>query len=226
MDNTVKGKNVVISILVSGTYYPIFCCKDAEFTINQDEIETTSVNSGSSREYEPGMMNATLSVSGVTTIDNSEGQISVNYLSQQSIRRQTQDIILTMTANNGTILITSFRAIIVTSGFNRNTLGYSQSNVSFRITGDVEFDTIITPPTVLTVYSIYITCVEGEFSVQDNDLIGVEVIQVARSGDTHEETSGTPGNHQYQFVSGTGTINFYSSNPFNDDEVIYVEYKA
>jgi len=52
--NTIKGKNIVCSMDVGGTFYPIFCSKTAEFTVNQDEIETTSVNSGSSREYVQG----------------------------------------------------------------------------------------------------------------------------------------------------------------------------
>lgn len=223
--NTIKGKNIVCSLLSGSTYYPIFCGKSAEFNVNQDEIEVTSVNSGSSREYVPGMMNATLSMTGVTTLDNTNGRISVLYLMQQSIRRATHDVIITLTDDTGADVVISFNAIITATGFTRDVASYSQCSVNFRITGDVGFDTIITPPVAENVYSFTLDCVEGEISVSDVLLAGVEILQVARTGITHNETTGTPVGRQFKYTSGTGTITFDASIPFNSGEDVYIEWK-
>jgi hypothetical protein len=223
--NTIRGKNIVCSLLSDATYYPIFCGKTAEFTINQDEIETTSVNSGSSREYIPGMMNATLSMTGVTTLDNSNDRISVLYLMQQSIRRATHDLIITLTDDNGDDIVLSFQAIITSSSFSRDVASYSQSSVNFRITGDIGFDTVIDPPVILNVYSITLSVTAGANTVSDMGLVGADILQVARTGITHNETTGTPVGRQFKFTSGTGTVTFDSAIPFESGEDVYVEYK-
>jgi hypothetical protein len=226
MDNKVKGKNVVIAMLIDATYYPVFCCKTAEFTMLQDEFETTSINSGSSREYEPGMMNASLSISGVTTLDNTNGKVSITYLLQQAIRRTTQTFRMTLTDNDGDDLVISFSGFLTRGSLNRDVNGFSQSAVDIRITGDISIDEIILPPAPEEVYTIYKTCTAGQSSVQDNLLIGATVLIVARSGDVHEVTSGTPGNHQYRHTSATGVVDFDTTNPFNTGEVIMVNYKT
>jgi hypothetical protein len=224
--NTIKGKNIVCSMDVGGTYYPIFCAKNAEFNVNQDEIETTSVNSGSSREYDPGMMNATLSMTGVTTLNNTNGRISPLYLMQQSIRRATQSLIINLTDDDGADVVIDFSAIITATGFTRDVASYSQCSVNFRVTGDINFDTVITPPAPSEVFSIYLSTTAGNTTVSDAALTGKEVLLVAREGSVYNETTGTPTGRYFKFTSGTGTITFDSSIPFNTGEVVYVEYKT
>ena len=60
---------------------------DKPLSVSQDEIEVTSINSGSSREYLPGTANGMLTVGGLSPIDNTEGKISIFYLLQQGIRQ-------------------------------------------------------------------------------------------------------------------------------------------
>lgn len=224
--NTVLGRNVIVSMYVVDGYYPVFCCKDAEFSMSQDEIETTSVNSGTSREYTAGMMSATLTVSGVTTLDNTNSRVSVTYLMQQSVRRQVREMMIVLTDDDSNDIVITFNAIITTTGFSRNTNGYSQSNVGFRVTGNILFDTVIPPPVPETVFSDYFPCTGGSSSISDVSLQGVTILMVARSGDVHEETTGTPGNHEFKYTTGTGDISFDTNNPFNTGEVIYVEWKT
>lgn len=223
--NTIRGKNIVCSMLVDSEYYPIFCAKTAEFNVNQDEIETTSVNSGSSREYVPGMMNATLSMTGVTTLDNSNSRVSVLYLMQQSIRRQVRDLIITLTDDNGDDIVISFQAIITATGFTRDVASYSQSSVTFRVTGDINFDTVILPPSPETVYSDYYSITAGISTLTVTDLIGVDILMVARTGSIHNEITGTPTGREFAFNGTTGTITFDSSIPFESGEDVYVEWK-
>lgn len=223
--STVKGRNIVLSMYVTDNYYPIFCAKTMSYDPVQDEVEKTSINSGSSREYEAGMFSATVTCTGIQTLNNSGGKISVNYLGQQSVRRQKQQFLITQTDDDGNSLIMSFDGIIISPSFSRDTNGFGQSSVSIRVTGDVLYDSIILPPVPEEVFSDYFSCTEGQSSISDASLEDVEILQVARSGDTHEETTGTPGNHQFKYTSGTGTVLFDVNNPFNDGEWIYVEWK-
>lgn len=224
--NTIRGKNIVCSMYVTDAYYPIFCAKTAEFTINQDEIETTSVNSGSSREYVPGMSNATLSMTGVTTLDNTNDRVSVLYLMQQSIRRATQDCIITLTDDSGNDVVIQFYAIITSTGFTRDVASYSQSSVTFRVTGNITFDTVILPPVPDVVYSIYLNTTAGQYTVNDSALIDADILQVAREGSTYTEVTGTPSGRQFKFTASTGVLTFDSSLTFNPGETVFVMYKV
>lgn len=223
--NTVKGKNIVCSMFVTDNYYPVFCAKTAEFTMNQDEVEMTSINSGSSREYTAGMMNAVLSMTGVTARDNSDGKVSITYLMQQSTRRQTHNFAITLTDDEGFDIVISFSAIIITTGFSREVQGYSNSSVTFRITGDVDFDEVILPPAPEQVFSDYFAATAGLTSITDASLVGVDILQVAREGLTYDQTGGTPTGRQFKYTTLTGTIDFDASIPFNTGETVYVEWK-
>jgi len=51
------------------------------------------------------------------------------------------------------------------------------------------------------------------------------IIAVARTGATHYETAGTPGNLEFKTDLPNGDIIFDSTNVFNADEWVSVEYK-
>lgn len=224
MSNLVKGKNVVTSMFIIDTWYPIFCAKSGTFERVQDEIEVTSINSGSDKEFIPGMRSATLSMTGVTTLNNTNARISVLYLDQQS--RSVFQLRTSLTDNDGNNVAMTYNAIIKRTGFSRDVSSYSQSFVDFRITGAVTYGTIISPPAPPAVFSIYIDAVEGQTSVSSASLDGVTVKAVARSGQIHRSVSGTPGNMEFRYTDGvgTGTISFDPTNPFLAGEVIYVLY--
>ena len=43
---TVKGTNMIASIKISGTFYPVFCAKSCSFEMRNEIINRTSVNDG------------------------------------------------------------------------------------------------------------------------------------------------------------------------------------
>lgn len=45
----VLGRNITVSVFITDGFYPMLCAKSAELVMNQDEYETTTINSGSSR---------------------------------------------------------------------------------------------------------------------------------------------------------------------------------
>lgn len=228
--NTVLGRNAIIEMDVSGSFYPIFCCKSWEFVQNQEVIEVTTVNSPLSREYEPGMTTGTLNVSGVTIRNNTGGRISITYLIQESIRRAVQSMRIKLTDDDGGISYISFNAIITSNTLSRQFGSYSQSVTGFVITGVPVLSDIIPAPEACseTQEPLYIDCVAGESSVHDDLLeeAGVVILTVARTGVVYSEVPGTPGDFQFRFGGvGDGTINFSIANPFTAGEVIYVLYR-
>lgn len=237
MANQVLGKNVVVEMLISSVYYPLFCGKTRELPLEQDEIEVTHVNSGAAREYVPGMSNFLLNVTGLTILDNTEGRVSILYLMQQGIRRAINTFRMLFTDQDGDT------AFIIVQAFVRNTnvagdvTQWSQSSVTFRVTGEMTFGTIVPPPEIPACEqapTIYTTLAEGAISVQDNLLIAgvgetISILHVSRSGLTYYETAGTAGNLEFAYDTVAGTITFESTNPGNpaapDLEPVSIEYK-
>jgi hypothetical protein len=230
--NTIQGKNINVFMKVDSVYYPIFCGKSMTFSIAQDVLETTNVNSGSFRDYEAGMSTSNLEISGVSILNNLEGRLSISYLMQQSVRRVKQDWKISVLDDNGTTLLYTFKGLIITSSFDKTIPGFSQSSVSIQVCGNVDIGTVLPPgATVETVYSDWWnfaegnTSISGTSSVNGYNLIGVTVLEVDREGIEHDIiTSGTPVNRQAKHNNGAGSITFSSALPSNG-ETVFVLFK-
>ena len=225
--NIVRGNNQFIEMLIDGDYYPIFCCKDFDFTQSQELVEITSVNSGADREYQAGMTTAALNINGVTILDNTGGKISIAYLMQQSIRRAVQSMRIRMVSDDSTALQITFNALITTNTLSRSRGTFSQSATSMTVTGGIIFSEIIPPPAGKQIQDpLYLDFPVGDTSVSDVLLTaaGVTILEVQREGLGHDETNGTPGNRQFLFTAAGGIISFDPTNPSNG-ETVYVLYE-
>lgn len=241
--STVKSNNVIIEIKISGVYLPVFCGKTMEFSQNQETIEVTSVNSATGREYEPGMTTATLNITGVTIIDNSDSRVSLPYLMTESIRRTTQECRIRLIDDDGTSLQISFDAIIVNNTLSRAVGTYSQSATSLVITGGVSVGPVDPPaPIEVDVYSDYWIPSAGNNYI-DGDSSGTSPSAVANGGpfslgatDTVLEVdvegtefdvilSGTPTNRECKFNTSTFVITFPVDLIFDGSQRVFVEFK-
>lgn len=233
MSNKIRGRNVFVQIKIDGVFYPVFCAKTAVFQSNQEELECTHVNSGADREFVPGMGDATVDVTGITTSDNSNGRVSVIYLLQAAQRRQVFEMRLYMMDENANTLAITFSAFSTSRTISREIASFSQSAASFRITGPINIDTTIDPPTppVCEVQDpLYLTLAESATSVADALLEqdDVVILHVERNGMGLTETTGAPGNAEFKFTggAGNGTIAIDPTNPgMPGGETIYVLYK-
>lgn len=230
MNNTILGTDVVAQIEIDGEWFPVFCAKSVSLNVNQGEIETTDVNAANARSFLPGISDSTVNVSGVTELNNDEGRVSIFYLLQSSIRRQIFPWRIIFENQDGDTQTVSFDAFLLNGLVDGTVSQFSQSNITYRVTGEFQFSEIVPPPSapICEVEDpLYKTVVAGQNSVSDSLLTqsGVEILEVQREGLGQVQTTGTPGNREFRFIAGTGTIEFSSSIPFEAGEIIYILYK-
>lgn len=230
--NKVLGKRVYVEMLVDSVWYLIFCAKTAALDLNQDEIEVTSVESEADREFEPGMSDATITCSGITVLDNTEGRISLFYLLQPEVRRNMQTVRMRFIDQDSDTNQVSFTCMIKTLGITKDVVSFSQSTVVFRVSGGLTTGSVPAPSASAceVVDELYIDCVADESSVHSTSLdpeggYVKTIITCARTGIVHTETTGTPTGTQFLFTTAAGTISTDSANPYIAGEFIYVLYK-
>lgn len=227
MGNQVLSNNVIIEMLVNGIYYPVFCGKTMSYSQDQELVEITSVNSAYSREYVSGMSTASLNITGVTILDNSDNRIAITYLMNEQIRRAAQSMRIRMTDDDGGTLQIAFAALITNNTLSRAVGTYSQSSVSLTVTGTPQIGSVLPPPGLICPEEpLYLAVVAGETSVHSVllETPGITILEVDRSGLQHNETTGTPGNLEFRYGGVDGFIYFDTTNPLNDGEIIYVLY--
>lgn len=232
MSNKVQGKNVVASVKVDGVFFPIFCAKTANLVSVQEEVEYTDVNAGADRKFMPGMSSSTMDVTGVTTLDNTGSRVSIVYLMQAAQRRTTFEMRWLMTDDDGNNISIEFEAFSTTLSIDRALAGaYSQSAASFRISGGWTFSSIVSSPVepVCEIMDpLYLTLAEGDVSVADSllEVDDVVILGVARETDVYTEVPSSPGNQEFSFNGGAGSITFSALNPGNPGgENVWVLYK-
>lgn len=210
MSNRVLGKNVLTYIDIDSVFYPVFCGKTAELRRSWETIETTNVNSGSARQYLPGMGDGTVSVTGVTQSNNSNGRAGIVYLMQKAEARELVSLRMVLTDDDGAVITMDFNTIITDTGLSREIGQYSQCDAAFKISGGITYGSIIPAPTepVCEVQDpLYLTLAEDATSVSDSSLSGSgftsEILEVRREGLQFDETTGTPGNAQFKKTGNT-----------------------
>lgn len=224
----ILGRDMLAEMLIGEDYYPIFCAKDVSIELQQEEIEITNIDSSYSRQYKAGMSSGSMTISGITTIDNTEEIVSQLYLMQQSVRQLTWTWRITFTDYKfATTKQIQFQGIITNNSLSRNTSGFVNADLTIRITGNIDIGAVILPPQEGVLKSAYLPFVAGQTSVSYADLGDANILEVARDGVTFVETNGTPGNMQFKYVdNGTsGTIYFDTNNPSNG-EVVYILYES
>lgn len=224
------GYDAVVSLIVDSVPYPVFCSTDMEFRLKQDVVLATTASTGSYRQKRlRGLCEWSITTSGLTKIDNSDGQISFFYLLQEAIRGQVQKIQIDFTDAEGNDQTIAGSVIIPDLSINSPASDWSSASVTFEGSGAISMIPVEPPvPSECEQEdTLYIDAVENETSVH-HDLLeqaGVVILAVARTGAVHHQTSGTPSGIEFQTDLPNGDIHFDPTNPFGTNEWVAVEYK-
>lgn len=225
--NVLKGKQAVLSVSIDEVWTPVFCGVSASFRYDYEEVLKTSVNSGRFRERTTRLCDWEFNISGLTKIDNSDGQAAFFWLIQESVRGTVQLLRLRFVDDNGNEQIISGNCIVKQGQLDALVGGFA--NVSQKFPGTGQFSMgAVAGATPTDLYKLYLETTEGAYEVSDADLGAVvEIMLVEREEGGFTETSGTPSGRQFKYtdLTSSGKLTFDSTKPFNAGEVVYVLYR-
>jgi hypothetical protein len=228
----VRGQNMIASIKVSGTFYPVFCAKSCSFEMTNEIINKTSVNDGLFTKRRVRRTEWSGSASGVLVTNNDGDRFSPFYLLQDSVRRSSRTWQFEFTNLDGDIKTIEGDALIQNLPISGDVQSFVQCTVNIIGTGafsiDVSSSSIVSDENV---DSDYWTTTAGAnsisgLSVDGKSLQGKTILAIAREGTVYDPiTSGSPTNRIALFNSATGTITFDSNIPFNPSETVWAMWK-
>lgn len=198
----IHGKDTLVSLLIDAEFIPILCAVDMTFTCTQDVVLATTVDSGKWRRKKlRGLSDWNVSVSGLTKIDNFDGQVSFFYLLQENIRGSEQTIQMMFTdADNNTQVIEG-NVIIPEISFNGNVNSFGDISVLFEGTGEITIENPVSDvesDVCEDWMSDTFVLLEGETSVTGS-FAGKEILEVDLEGTQYDYTAGSPGNREYTY---------------------------
>ena len=228
----VRGQNMIASIKVSGTFYPVFCAKSCSFEMTNEIINKTSVNDGLFTKRRVRRTEWSGSASGVLVTNNDGDRFSPFYLLQDSVRRSSRTWQFEFTNLDGDIKTIEGDALIQNLPISGDVQSFVQCTVNIIGTGafaiDVSSSSIVSDENVDSDYwntTPGANSISG-LSVDGKSLQGKTILAISREGTVYDPiTSGSPTNRIALFNSATGTITFDSNIPFNPSETVWAMWK-
>jgi hypothetical protein len=208
-------------------FKPIFCGISISLSVEFEDVRVTTRTSGKWRRRKSGLGDAGVTVTGLTKVDNSDGQVSWFYLNQAGVAGARVFIKIEYTDDDGNSQTVSGWVIVSRLNLDSGIPGFTTASVYLPFDGGYEMGAVegLVPTDV---FKLYLSTTEGAHTVSHADLGDIEeVLLVLREGRGYKEVTGTPIGAQFKFTDNTidGIVAFDSSLPFNAGEVVYVEYK-
>lgn len=225
--NVLKGKQAVLSVSIDSVWTPVFCATSCSFRYDYEEVLKTSVNSGRFRERTTRLCDWEFAITGLTKIDNSDGQAAFFWLLQESVRGTTQLLRLRFVDDAGTEHIISGNCIVKQGQIDNVVGGFSTATQVFPGTGEFSQGSI-SGGVASDLYKLYLEPTEGAFEVSHADLgEALEIMLVLREEGGFKETSGTPAGREFKYtdLTSSGKLTFDTTKTFNPGEIVYVQYR-
>ena len=233
---TVHGKNMIASIKVDGTFYPVFCGKSCSFSLSNEIINRTGVNSGLGILRRVRRTEFSGSASGVTVTDNTADRYSPFYLLQEAVRRAENEWQFEFINNDSeTVTITGVFLIegIEISG---DVASFSQSTVNIVGSGLPVIDESPSGGGGSTATDENIDSDWWNVTAGTNNLTGLsqggktfagkKVLAVSRSArDYYVITSGTATGDKVKHDTVNDMILFDVNMPFETGETVWIMWK-
>lgn len=236
MPYPVEGKNVVVELLVDAVYYPVLCGIDCTFSREVEFISIRTSDSSVFDEVMPRRENWSVTVNGVTKIEN-DTVLTFFYLLQTSVRRNTHTIRVTFEDEDGDSKEITGTAYIGSESITGPQSDYANGSIEFRGTGAFTIQDVTPPvPPDIEIFSDYWTPSNGNAFINGASsgsytgtayTLGAtdEIMEVRVEGTNYEVVSGTPasGERECQFDTGTLKINFPIT--FDGTQRVFVMFK-
>ena len=238
MSYPIKGEDVVLELLYDGNYYPVLCATDCTFSRQMNFVPITSTDSGIFREFMPGKEEWSMSVSGLTKVEN-DAALTFFWVLQTSVRRQLQTIRMTFTDEVGASKQISGSVYVGSQDISGPISDYAQCSIEFRGTGAFSVSAT-TPPAEpeINVYSDYWTptngltyitgASSGSYTGTSYTLLSTDtILEVRVEGTSYEVVSSAPadGARECRFMTGPVRVQFPSALVFSGSERVFVMFK-
>lgn len=224
MKKVLTGKQAVLYVRIDSTFYPALCAVSNSFQFNVEEIEKVTRTSGRYKAREGRMIDWGIGLTGLTKVDNADGQAGWFWLLQHAGTNQYVRLRYTDSDNN--VVNVEGEVLIKQGQVDSAVEGFTMASLYFPGSGAFSTDAAAEVP-LPVLYKLYLTTTETAFEVSHADLGGAtEIMLVLREDGGYTEVTGTPTGRQFKYIDNTtsGTLRFDSSLPFNPGEIVYVQF--
>jgi hypothetical protein len=227
MRKALTGRNARLDIKVDTTWFPALCANECAYYFDHEEILITSRNSGKFTERETGLLNWGFSVTGLSKVDDTDGQKGFFYLCQASVRGTKQMMRIVYTDNDGNSQTISGYVLIKQGTFTSTIPAFSVASMNFPGTGEPDLGAV-SGGTPLTEHKLYLSTTAGAFEVAHADLANASQIMLVlrEDGGYTEISGGSPAGRQFKYTNlvTSGKLTFDNTLPFNPGEIVYVRF--
>lgn len=236
MASVINGTNILLyqydPITLLGV--PFAAATNCTFSTSVDQVEVTTTNSASYKEFLGSQINWSISADGFICLEDR------SYLYLLTKLRLKEQIVVKFQIDNdnddgsGTLGYSVFTGLvnIVNLDMSGPVEGASTYSVSLQGTGPYTITgTQVTPTGVVVIGSNVVmfdyTASGGQTSITWAGAIGLSCVTVTRGGIEVRSigTSGTPTDENVVFNSSTGTLTFATARPLESDEFVRAIFK-
>jgi hypothetical protein len=230
MSSVVFGRDMVFEAKIDDVYTPVGCAVSGSFQFTNELIAKTDVNAGLFRKRRVRISDCSLSVQGLTTLENNS-TASVLYFLQEAVRRTDQDLRITFTDEDGLQKQIQGLFLMESSQLNGEVAGFSEFDIEFQGNGGFTISDIVDESGEGLPGEVnwdWWEAVEGENTISGTgnygrSFAGKELLLVDREGLQYDEVIVSPSGRQYMF-DGT-EISFDTGLPFNPEERVFILWK-
>lgn len=221
------GRQGILKVRIDGVPYPVLCAISVRWWWDMEKLEKTDRNAGRWRKYMTRLCDWGIELTGLTKVDNSDGQVAHFWLSQESIRGTEQFFVLEYTDEDSNQQTVSGYCLVQHGELTGAVEAFNVSSITLQGTGAYSTDPVDSPGG-RTTYKLYLSTTEGAFEVSHADLGGADqILLVGREDAFYTETTGTPSGRQFKYtdLTSSGKLTFDSTIPFNAGEIVYVQFE-
>lgn len=229
MSSVVFGQDMVVEAKISGVYTPVGCAVSGSFQFKNELIGKTDVNAGLFRKRRVRISDCSMSVQGLTTLENNT-TASTLYFLQEGVRRTEQDLRITFTDEDGLQKQVQGLFLLESTQLNGEVSGFSEFDMEFQGTGGFSISAVSEESGSGIPGNVnwdWWEGVEGENTITgvghyERSFAGKEIIEVDREGTQYNEVDDPPTDGELEFSQDGTTITFPTGNTFEAGTRVFV----